>query len=275
MPALPDDQLSYYIQFMHPEKMLAGLPGLSDANVAALFAIPLAEYQRIKEGFAANARRAAGELLQEPGFAAQVARLPLSAGDVVVGLGDSITDDYQSWLEILRHTLALARPGDNIKVVNAGISGDTTSQMLTRFLGVVLEKPNLIICMAGTNDARTHGPAPVKSLVSIEETARNYAALRHYAATSTGARWVWMTPCSVIEPAIAVHWRLGAYEMAWPQAALDAVAAAIRAQPEPVVDLQAVFGTPANPALLMDDGLHPCLEGQKAILRALVEKLAG
>ena len=41
----------------------------------------------------------------------------------------------------------------------------------------------------------------------------------------------------------------------------------------PVVDLQRVFGNPANPKLLMDDGLHPNIEGQRAIVKALVERL--
>jgi acetyl esterase/acyl-CoA thioesterase-1 len=39
------------------------------------------------------------------------------------------------------------------------------------------------------------------------------------------------------------------------------------------VDLQALFGEPPDPALLLADGLHPSLEGQKAILRAVVAKL--
>jgi lysophospholipase L1-like esterase len=40
------------------------------------------------------------------------------------------------------------------------------------------------------------------------------------------------------------------------------------------VDLQAVFGLPPAPSLLLPDGLHPSLAGQKKIVRAVVETLA-
>jgi acetyl esterase/acyl-CoA thioesterase-1 len=52
------------------------------------------------------------------------------------------------------------------------------------------------------------------------------------------------------------------------------VADIVRRRPEPVVDLQAVFGTPANPDLLLSDGLHPSLAGQIAIVTALVRHLS-
>jgi len=47
----------------------------------------------------------------------------------------------------------------------------------------------------------------------------------------------------------------------------------VRGQTDPVVGVQAIFGVPANPDLLLSDGLHPSLAGQKAIVRALVERL--
>jgi len=47
----------------------------------------------------------------------------------------------------------------------------------------------------------------------------------------------------------------------------------MRTLPDPVVDLQAIFGTPANPDYLLPDGLHPSLAGQKAIVTALIERL--
>jgi hypothetical protein len=47
----------------------------------------------------------------------------------------------------------------------------------------------------------------------------------------------------------------------------------IRRQEEPVVDIQAVFGLPADPELQGPAGVHPSLAGQKAIARAFVERL--
>jgi len=191
-----------------------------------------------------------------------------------VGLGDSITDDNQSWLEILRHLLAIRRGRDRIEVVNAGVSGDTTSQIISRFLDVVLSAPDWILCLCGTNDARRHGESPTKTLVSAAETERNFAALRHFAATQTSARWVWITPPPVIADKIAAHWFLGPLQVRWRNADLAAVATAARRQGDPVVDLHAAFGDPPDPDLLLPDGLHPSLAGQKVIAKALVEKLS-
>src|SRR5690242_21589566 len=45
-------------------------------------------------------------------------------------VGDSVTDDLQSWAEILRHVLTIARPDDDLTVVNAGLSAHTTAMVL-------------------------------------------------------------------------------------------------------------------------------------------------
>jgi acyl-CoA thioesterase-1 len=199
MEPFTPDQLVRTIQFHHPEKVLAGMPGIDDKVVAAILGTDVDMYRKIRAEFAERARKSASDLLNDPAFAVRVDRLPFAAGSTVVGLGDSITDDLQSWLEILRHLLALRRPQDNIKVVNAGVSGDTTCNVVSRFLAVTLEQPGWIICFIGTNDARLHGRSPNKVLVSIEETEKNLAMLRNFAATQTSARWVWITPAAVIE----------------------------------------------------------------------------
>lgn len=268
------DQIDYLIQFAHPDKILAWSTTIDAKVLAAIYGIDVTTYRAARERFALRARRAAQALLDDARLARRVDKLPFLSGSVVVGLGDSITDDHQSWLEILRDLLVLRRPNDNIKVVNAGISGDTTSQMITRFLAVALEKPDWIIAMPGTNDARRHGEKPTKTLVSIAETKKNLALLRNFAATQTSARWIWMTPATVIEEKLPQHWLLGEGQMQWRNDDLAAVAEVVRRQPgEAVIDLQKVFGRPAKPKLLMDDGLHPSIEGQKAIVRALVEQM--
>ncbi|NQU09456.1 SGNH/GDSL hydrolase family protein [bacterium] len=273
-PKLTASQLEYVIQFMHPEKYLAWSAGVDDRVRAAVYGISLKRYRAIRARFAVRVRRAARQLLQDKAFARQVDQLPFARGAVVVGFGDSITDDHQSWLEILRELLAVRRPRDGIRLVNAGVSGDTSAQLISRCLEVVALAPDWIITMVGTNDTRLHGQSPTKCLVSVEETVRNLKMLRHVAATRTKARWVWMTPARVIERKITKFWSLGAFEMAWRNKDLDALARVLRRQREPVVDLQRVFGRPANPRLLMADGLHPNLAGQQAIVRALVAKLA-
>jgi len=275
MPQLPPQELEYVLQFQHPEKTLAGLPGICDDTVAALFAVSADVYRKGKTRFVERARRAAQDLLTDTTTAELVDCLPFAPNSTVVGLGDSITDDYQSWLEIMRHLLELRRADDGITIVNAGVSGDTTAQMISRFLAVAQTTPDWIVCMPGTNDARLHGREPAKTLVSIEETRKNLAMLRNFAAVHCpDARWIWMTPARVIEDKITEHWFLGPFEMMWRNRDLDAVADAVRDQPgHATVDLQTAFGSPVDPGLLLPDGLHPSVAGQKLIVKTLLRTL--
>lgn len=277
MQELSPDQLAYVLQFQHKEKLLSYIPGVNDANIAALWGLDAATYRRVRDEFAERAVQAAASLLADPGFAARVDRLPFAPGTTVVGLGDSITDDDQSWLEILRYLLKQRRPGDRIRISNEGVSGDTTLQMISRFLDVVLQEPAWILCLAGTNDARLHGQYPTKTLVSASETTKNLDMLRHFGATQCPAQWLWITPAGVIEEQIENDWFLSPFELRWRNCDLIAVAEAMATVAEQggdlLVNLQQVFGMPPDPALLLPDGLHPSLVGQTAIVRAVVETL--
>jgi lysophospholipase L1-like esterase len=131
--------------------------------------------------------------------------------------------------------------------------------------------------LAGTNDARLHGQYPTKTLVSVHETAKNLDMLRHFGATQCPARWLWITPATVIEEQIESDWFLSPFELRWRNRDLTAIADAMTQVAahgqDPLVNLQAVFGLPPDPALLLPDGLHPSLAGQTAIVRAVVEAL--
>ena len=274
MEDMTREQIEYVLQFQHPDKMLSRLPGVNDELVARMFQLDLAVLREIRQSFADAARAAAEELLACPGVVQLVDGLPFGEGQTVVALADSITDDAQSWCEILRCLMATRLGDRGVRLANLGISGDTTTHLICRFLEVVAEEPDWIVCMVGTNDVRRHGLLPTKCLVSLEETKLNLAMLRNFAATQTRARWVWMTPTPVIEDQITSHWFLGPLQLAWANADLDAVADHVRGQAGPVVDLQAAFGDTPDPSLLLPDGLHPSLAGQKVITRALLGTLA-
>jgi lysophospholipase L1-like esterase len=272
MTELSLDQISYLIQLIHLDR---SWPALDETALAPLFGVDVATYSSIRAAFGQRASDAAAELLADPVFAACVDRLPFQSGATVVGIGDSITDDLQSWLEILRHLLLQRRPQDGINVVNAGISGNTTTHLIDRFMDIVNLQPGWILCMAGTKDASAHGQSPTKTLVGLDETAKNLAALRHFAASQTTARWIWMTPTPVIEAQVASHWLFGAIQMSVSNTDLVAIADMMRQLPDPVVDVQTVFGNPVNPDWLLSDGVHPSLAGHKIIVKAFVEQLSG
>ena len=135
--------LEYIIQFQHPEKMLMKLPTqpeITDAMIAPFFGLDPDVYVEIRADFTERARSSARELLENFDFRERVDRLPFETETTIVGLGDSITDDLQSWFEILRYLVEERRPQDNIRFINAGISGDTTPQIITWFLGDVVQQ---------------------------------------------------------------------------------------------------------------------------------------
>ena len=261
------------VQFTHLEKTYGYLPGMSEATVAALFGLDEATYREIQDRFDENARAAAQEFLADPSLAGRVDRLPFQAGETVLGVGDSFTDDLQSWLEIVRHLLELRRPQDEIRILNAGVSAQTTAMALRRFVPLISQEPDWIICFLGGNDVTRIGPEPNKTQVSLEETTRNLEAMRRIASTLTDARWVWITPPTFDEERAASFPLFQMGQSHWRNDDVEAIGDFMREQPDPAVDLQAVFGTPAVPELQGPDGIHPSLIGQKAIARAFVERL--
>lgn len=264
------------MQYHHPEKTLAELPGgqeIGDELIAPFFGTDISTYREIKDAFSERTRRCARELLQDARFARLVDRMPFEQGSTVVGLGDSITDDSQSWLEILRHLLNERRPEDGIELVNAGISGDTTSGLLGRFLDILESDPAWIFILIGTNDVAFVRNPRTKPLVSLEETGKNLRALRDLATKLSEARLVWMTPPPALEARVAAG--SSPSEPTWRNADLAEVARLVRevAGRDTLVDLWEAFGDPPEPELLLPDGLHPSLAGQRAIAAALVEQL--
>jgi acyl-CoA thioesterase I len=269
------DEAAFFIQFIHFEKLFApyGVV-LDEEQLAGLYSLDVQIYRDVRNQFDENARQAAEELLADPDFAVRVDQLPFSPGDTIVGLGDSITDDLQSWLEILRHLLALRRPGDQIQVINAGLSGDTTTDVLRRrYVPIILMQPTWIICMLGTNDAFRFGREPTKTAVSLNETAKNLEELRHIAATESTANWAWMTPPTCHEALFAATPFAAPLETSVSNDDVVAIADVVQRQPEPVVDLVTLFGRPRASELMLTDGIHPSLAGQQVIARALVERL--
>jgi len=263
------------VRFTHLEKTYGYLPGMSSATVAALFGLDEAAYQDARDRFDENARRAARELLEEEYFADRVDRLPFGAGDIVLGIGDSITDDLQSWLEILRHLLGLRRPQDDISVVNQGVSAQTTAMALRRFVPTLAaQEPDWLICCLGGNDVTRVGPEPNKPQVSPQESVENLGAMRRLASTQTDAEWIWISPPTFDEERAAAYPPFQMGQSHWRNADVVAIADFVVEQEDPVVDLRSVFGLPAHPDLQGPDGVHPSLAGQKAIARALVERLS-
>ena len=153
----------------------------------------------------AEAKEAAADLLADDAVASMVDRLPLRKGAKVVAFGDSLTSEPQSWAVILSELLATRRAADGISWPSAPSRGETTTHGLVRVGEVVGQQPDWILFLFGTNDARTQGSHPTKTLVHHEETARNIAELRQRVSRETTASCVWITPPAVNEEQVAGH----------------------------------------------------------------------
>lgn len=258
------EQARWLLKVLQPEKTLGSLPGaaaLSEAVRAALIGLPsdvyVAEHARMLEG----AKEAARELASESGVAAMIDRLPLKEGARIIAFGDSLTSDPQSWAVIMNEVLA-AR---GVSVAINAPPGDTTTHGLIRIGQVVAQRPDWILFFMGTNDARTQGPRPTKTLVDHQETVRNLRELHERAQHETKARCLWITPPAVNEGRVANHWGLSRFGVRFRNEDVARVAAAVRDLGAPTVDLFSLLGTPPAPELLMDDGLHFTLAGQKRL----------
>jgi acyl-CoA thioesterase I len=269
---MSDPMIETWIQYTHLDKLYGYLPGMARA-LPAIFGLDAEGYAEVTQRFAAQARRAARQLLADASFAAWVDALPFQPGQSVLAVGDSVTDDLQSWAEILRHLLDLRRPGDGMQVVNGGLSAHTTAMVLRRWPAMLTKQPDWIICLLGGNDVTRVGPEPTKPQLDLSESVANLVELRRIAQARTTASWVWMTPVPVREDRVAEFPAFRYGQSTWRNADVLALAEAIRGFDEPVVDLTRAFGVPAKDELQGPDGVHPSLAGQTAIVTALVQRL--
>lgn len=81
----------------------------------------------------------------------------LTIPERILIIGDSLSAEYglkrgSGWVDLLRHSLAKTNPA--LEIVNASISGDTTSGGLSRIKSLLERtKPTIVVIELGANDA--------------------------------------------------------------------------------------------------------------------------
>jgi lysophospholipase L1-like esterase len=191
----------------------------------------------------------------------------------VVALGDSLTADPLSWAQILGHAFRVLGPRNATSIVNLGVGGDTTVHLVSRFADVIAARPDVVIAMAGTNDARRHGRSACRMLVPDRETRRNLELLRTLTGEETGAPIWLVTPPPVLEERIRVAPALVKERVSWVASDVERKAALVRRLGGQIIDSRVPL-TPPLTRLLRADGLHLTLEGQERLARWVVECLA-
>lgn len=175
------------------------------------------------------------------------------AGPLVAFLGDSLTSGWklgeaEAWPTLLAR--ALAEKGRPIRVLNAGVNGDTAVKALARLPEVLEHHPDVLVVALGTNDALVGLPldATEKTLdrIVLEAQAAHARVLLVGVRLATG------------ESAPLVGEAAGDVEQARRLAELFPRLASTRRLPL-VPDLLA--GVAGEPALLFPDRLHPNAAG--------------
>jgi lysophospholipase L1-like esterase len=181
-------------------------------------------------------------------------------GRRVVAFGDSLTADPGSWAEVL-------------ELVNLGVPGDTTVHLISRFAEVAAHRPDLLIVMAGTNDARRHGSAAERILVPDPETKHNLELLITLAREQTRARIVFITPPPILEAKVRLAPLLRAEPVTWLESDVSRKAEIVAGLDAEVIDSRAALTPPLDP-LLLPDGLHLSPRGHQRLARWVLRSLA-
>jgi acyl-CoA thioesterase I len=179
-----------------------------------------------------------------------------SSGDpLVVFLGDSLTagyglDEVQAYPPLVKSELE--RRGLPVRIVNAGVSGDTSAGGLERLDWLLAQKPAIVVVELGGNDALRGQP-----LSATETNLR--AIVERCLAAGTRVLLVGMK----IPPNYGPEYTRG-FEAIYPELAR-----------ETGVDFLPFLleGVGGRPELNQADGIHPTAEGQKIVARTVADAL--
>ncbi|MBL8251031.1 MAG: arylesterase [Candidatus Competibacter sp.] len=184
------------------------------------------------------------------GFCALLWLAPTRAdAPAILVLGDSLSAGYgipleRGWVSLLQ--TRLAERGFPHRVVNASISGDTTSGGLSRLpAALARERPAIVVLELGANDGlRGQSPASIRdNLARLIELSQQ-----------AGAR--------VLLAEMRIPPNYGPSYTQKFQALFDELAQRYKISLIPFL----LDGVAGDPALTQDDGLHPRAEGQQRIL---------
>ena len=175
---------------------------------------------------------------------------------VVLVLGDSLAAGYGLPAELAFPSLVeegLRREGRCVRVVNAGVSGDTTAGGLRRLDWVLkANEPDLVLVELGGNDG-------LRGL-SLEDTEAN---LRAIVEGARGAGAEVLLAGMLIPPNYGPEYA-GGFARIYPRLA--------ESDQVPLIPFL-LEGVAADPALNLPDGIHPNAEGQRIVAATVLEHL--
>jgi acyl-CoA thioesterase-1 len=251
---------------------------ISPAASAAMIGVTEADFVAHVDSVDADVRRVAEEMLVDVNLAQVVDELVLPHQGTVMTIGDSITTYRRGYARVLAAMVEIRRPHDGIRFLNVAQSGYTSTHCLeetfTRFLA---EAPDLVFIKVGVGDSKRFGGQAADQLVSLDEYGSNVLAMVEAFLQYSSARPVLISPLPVNEAIANAYPGFEPMRMAWRNTDIEAKADALREIARrhdlTFVDLTDSLGRPPDPALLLDDGLHPNPNGHRRILEAVLRTL--
>jgi len=176
---------------------------------------------------------------------------PLSRALTVVALGDSLTEGYgvrenQSYPSLLNDRLHC--DGFPCRVINAGISGETSSELLHRIPRILLLKPDIVILCTGANDGLM-GVDTVKIRDAVSRIIRKLTA-HQLTIVLAGMKMLVNYDFEYAEK----------FNRLYPE---------IAAQEQVIFIPFLLEGVWGNPAYNFSDGIHPNADGYRIILESI------
>lgn len=181
---------------------------------------------------------------RNPGAAAEPIRLLILGDSLTAGFGLAPEDAFPAKLE-----RQLAAEGLRVKVLNAGVSGDTTAGGRARLGWALADKPDAVIVALGANDA-LRGIDPT-------ETRANLDAI----LTELGRRRLKILLAGMMAPR-----NLGPDYVR----VFDAIYPELAAKHHVALDPFFLEGVALDPALNQPDGIHPNPRGVAAIVERIL-----
>jgi acyl-CoA thioesterase I len=281
--AYTDDERRHFLRYTRTPQwpMLQRFPIDDDGHVHLLAGMTASSPDSVRSMIRAmhdEVRSTAARMLTDEHFRAAVTGLPFRPDERMVAVGDSITADRLGWFELLAASVEPAAA----TLVNLGVSGDTTADVLERFDMLEAARPDHVLLMIGTNDARIHGRNRGYRMVTIAETERNLRALVDLVTGQLGATITVVTPPAVDQDRIDATFAGG--PVYWTAEAVAEVADVVRKVVPDAVDLHEATrpeatrpeaDRPEAPGSFLErDGVHPTPAGHQFILSLVLGRLS-
>lgn len=195
----------------------------------------------------------------------------------ILFFGDSITSSGRNeldgadlgagYVKIAAGKLRLLYPEQSIEIVNRGVGGDRTAELLARVeTDVVEEKPDIVILEVGINDV-WHRFLLGKA-VTVEEFTHNYEELVS-AIKGTGARLILLQPFALRMDDKA---RLRPYLNKFNEV-IAAIAAREKLTLIPLDEIFSGLTQDIDPSQFAVDGVHPTHRGCRYIADLVIKEL--